>query len=169
MGRRRECTEHRLAGRRATRGARLKPNVGRHARVIGGGFDDHKAAIHEHIRECCDALLAYIKEVESLHPDRWSGSEIKKALDINFVAVPRANTPRGKRMVLRDPRPHARGSRSAPIRTPRKPLLLQVGDFLTDRIVCRPTIRCSGRAASGAPLNENVVRHKHRLHRGDSP
>lgn len=59
---------------------------------------DHKAAIHEHIKSCCDTLLAYIKESEPLHPDRWvPTAEIKKALEINFVAVPKANTPRGEK------------------------------------------------------------------------
>ena len=59
---------------------------------------DHKAEIHEHIRICCDILLAYIKEVEPLHPDGWvPAAEIKKALAINFVAVPSANTPRGEK------------------------------------------------------------------------
>jgi hypothetical protein len=43
-------------------------------------------------------LLTYIKEVEPLHPDGWvPTAEIKKALDINFVAVPKANTPRGEK------------------------------------------------------------------------
>lgn len=59
---------------------------------------DHKAAIHQHIRSCCDVLLAYIKAVEPLHPDRWvPTAEIKKALDINFVAVPKINPPRGEK------------------------------------------------------------------------
>lgn len=59
---------------------------------------DHKAAIHEHIRNCCDVLLAYVKEVEPLHAERWvPAAEIKKALDINFVAAPKANTPRGEK------------------------------------------------------------------------
>lgn len=59
---------------------------------------DHKAAIHEHIRICCDILLAYIKDVEPLYPGRWvPTAEIKKVLDINFVAVPKANIPRGEK------------------------------------------------------------------------
>lgn len=59
---------------------------------------NQKAAIHEHLHMCADDLLAYIKEVEALHPDRWVPTAgIKKALDINFVAVPKANTPRGEK------------------------------------------------------------------------
>lgn len=59
---------------------------------------NHKAAIHEHIRICCDILLAFIKEAEPLHPDRWvPTAEIKRALDINFVAVPMKNPPRGEK------------------------------------------------------------------------
>ena len=62
---------------------------------------DHKAAIHQHIRSCCDVLLAYIKEVEPLHPDRWVPTAgIKKTLDINFIAVPKINTPRGEKGLL---------------------------------------------------------------------
>ena len=59
---------------------------------------DHKAAIHQHIRSCCDVLLTYIKDVEPLHTDRWvPTAEIKKALDLNFMAVPRDNVPRGEK------------------------------------------------------------------------
>ena len=59
---------------------------------------DHKAAMHEHIQSCCDTLLEYIKTVEPLSPDRWvPTAEIKKSLDINFVAVPKANTPHGEK------------------------------------------------------------------------
>jgi len=59
---------------------------------------DHKAAIHEHIKICCDVLLAYIKEAEPLDRDRWvPTAEIKRALGINFVAVPKSNTTRGEK------------------------------------------------------------------------
>jgi len=59
---------------------------------------DHKARLHQHIRGCCDELLAYIKEVEPLHDDRWVPTAgLRTALDINFVAVPKANTPRGEK------------------------------------------------------------------------
>lgn len=59
---------------------------------------DHKLEIHQHIRSCCDVLLAYIKQVEPLYPGGWvPTAEIKKSLDINFVAVPKSNTPRGEK------------------------------------------------------------------------
>ena len=59
---------------------------------------DYKAAIHEHIRICCEILLAYIKEAEPAHTDRWvPTADIKKSLGINFVAVPQANIPRGEK------------------------------------------------------------------------
>lgn len=59
---------------------------------------DHKAEIHKSIRDCADILPEYIKEAERLHPDRWvAAAEIKNALEFNFVAVPKANVPRGEK------------------------------------------------------------------------
>lgn len=59
---------------------------------------DHKTAIHEHIRICCDILLAYVKDAEPRHAGGWvPTADIKRTLGINFVAVPKSNTPRGEK------------------------------------------------------------------------
>jgi hypothetical protein len=58
----------------------------------------HKEELHALIQACADVLLDYIKNSGANHPDRWVPvAEIKRALDINFVAVPVANTPRGEK------------------------------------------------------------------------
>ena len=57
-----------------------------------------KVKIHQLLRECCDVLLAYVKEREPLHSDRWvPAAELKDNLDLNFVAVPRAGTQYGEK------------------------------------------------------------------------
>jgi hypothetical protein len=59
---------------------------------------NHKTSIHHHIRDCADELLDYTKLVASKYADGWVPiAEIKDALDLNFVAVPKANTPRGEK------------------------------------------------------------------------
>jgi hypothetical protein len=59
---------------------------------------DHKTEMHKHIQACADVLLNYIQAVEPLHTEGWvPAAEIKTALDINFVAVPKANVPRGEK------------------------------------------------------------------------
>ena len=59
---------------------------------------NHKTAIHEQIKICCDILLEQIIEMEPLHEGRWvPAAEIKRVLDLNFVAVPKANTPHGEK------------------------------------------------------------------------
>jgi hypothetical protein len=55
-----------------------------------------KEKIHALLRECCDELLAYIKEREAFHEGRWvPAAEIKKNLEINFVAVPKNGPQQG--------------------------------------------------------------------------
>jgi hypothetical protein len=57
-----------------------------------------KEKIHRLLRECCDELLAYVKEREPLHRERWvPAAELKDNLDLNFVAVPKSGTQYGKK------------------------------------------------------------------------
>jgi hypothetical protein len=59
---------------------------------------DHKTAIHQQLRACADILLSYIKGIEPGYSDRWVPiADIKHSLELNFVAVPKANTPRGEK------------------------------------------------------------------------
>jgi hypothetical protein len=63
-----------------------------------GDSMNHKAEIHAHIQKCADVLLDHIRQAGATYPDRWvPAAEIKNALEINFVAVPKANTPRGEK------------------------------------------------------------------------
>lgn len=57
-----------------------------------------KKTIHGLIAQTANELLAFIKEQESLHPDRWvPDSLVKQALDLNFAAVPQANKQYGEK------------------------------------------------------------------------
>lgn len=48
--------------------------------------------IHKLLNEAADEILAFVKESESEFPDGWvPATEIKSKLDLNFVAVPKAN------------------------------------------------------------------------------
>jgi hypothetical protein len=48
-----------------------------------------REVIHKHLHECASELLAFVKESEAAHEDRWAPTvKIKDALALNFVAVP---------------------------------------------------------------------------------
>jgi len=53
---------------------------------------NRKDRVHNHINAITDEILDYIKENESIYPERWvPSSKIKDELELNFVAVPLAN------------------------------------------------------------------------------
>jgi hypothetical protein len=58
-----------------------------------------KERIHRHIEAAADELLQFITSSEAAYPDRWvPAAHIKTKLELNFVAVPRANkVPRGEK------------------------------------------------------------------------
>lgn len=59
---------------------------------------DRKALIHNHLKMIANELLAYIQENEAKYPEKWMpASDIKKALDLNFVAVPKQNAQYGEK------------------------------------------------------------------------
>lgn len=59
---------------------------------------NRKERIHEHIDAIADEVLGEIKTREGLHPDRWvPASDVKNALELNFVCVPQAGTQYGER------------------------------------------------------------------------
>lgn len=51
-----------------------------------------KDAIHGHVESIAMEILGHIEEKEGFFQDSWVPSvEIKKDLDLNFVAVPKSN------------------------------------------------------------------------------
>lgn len=59
---------------------------------------DRKQSIHSLLDQCTLELLEFIKECEPAYTDRWvPAAYIKETLKLNFVAVPRCNTPRGEK------------------------------------------------------------------------
>jgi hypothetical protein len=59
---------------------------------------DRKAAIHRHIEAASNELLEFIRQRMPLAQDGWvAAAEVKQSLGLNFVAVPRAATPRGEK------------------------------------------------------------------------
>ena len=59
---------------------------------------DRKERIHEMLAKLAQEVLEYIKEKESSYKDRWVPSiHIKKALDLNFVCVPKNNKQYGEK------------------------------------------------------------------------
>ena len=53
---------------------------------------NRKERIHQQIDVLANEILEYIKDKESLFPERWvPASEVKAELDLNFVAVPQSN------------------------------------------------------------------------------
>jgi hypothetical protein len=57
-----------------------------------------KDAMHALIRVLAFELFQHIKEQEEAHTDRWvPAADIKSALDLNFVAVPRENKQYGEK------------------------------------------------------------------------
>ncbi len=58
----------------------------------------HKEAMHTLVDEMARELLEFIKENESSYHDRWVPSvDIKRALSLNFVCVPKNNTQYGEK------------------------------------------------------------------------
>ena len=59
---------------------------------------DRKHRIHELLAKMSDEVLEFIKEKEASYKDRWVPSvHIKKALDLNFVCVPKKNKQYGEK------------------------------------------------------------------------
>ena len=59
---------------------------------------DRKKTIHGLLDQCALELLEFIKEAELRHEDRWVPiAEVKNALELNFVAVPRCGVQRGEK------------------------------------------------------------------------
>lgn len=55
-----------------------------------------KEKIHASLQECCDELLAYVKEREPLYEGGWvPAAEIKENLGLNLPAVPKDGTQHG--------------------------------------------------------------------------
>jgi hypothetical protein len=59
---------------------------------------NRKGAMHSLVHLLAFELLEHIKEHEPSHTDRWvPAADIKSALDLNFVAVPRENKQYGEK------------------------------------------------------------------------
>lgn len=59
---------------------------------------DRKTAIHSILAVITFELLEYIKECESSFEDRWvPAAEIKNALELNFIAVPKQGEQYGEK------------------------------------------------------------------------
>ena len=59
---------------------------------------DRKQNIHKHLDAITTEMLGFIKDNEPSFPDRWvPAAEIKRSLDLNFVAVPKQNTQYGQK------------------------------------------------------------------------
>lgn len=57
-----------------------------------------KDRIHQHISDIGIEILGFIQEREAHYPERWvPASEIKGTLELNFVAVPKANKQYGEK------------------------------------------------------------------------
>jgi hypothetical protein len=57
-----------------------------------------KERIHALIKEISDEVLRFIREHESSSNDRWvPAAQIKNDLELNFIAVPRANKQYGEK------------------------------------------------------------------------
>lgn len=59
---------------------------------------DRKAAIHSLLSVIAFELLAFIKDSEPSYEDRWvPAADVKTALELNFVAVPREGEQYGEK------------------------------------------------------------------------
>jgi hypothetical protein len=57
-----------------------------------------KDKIHGLLHDCCNVVLEYVREREPLHPDRWVPiADVKKGLELNFVAVPKSSKQYGEK------------------------------------------------------------------------
>lgn len=58
----------------------------------------HRQRLHENLRACATELLAFVRDAESAHPDRWVPTvKVKEALALNLLAVPRASKQYGEK------------------------------------------------------------------------
>jgi hypothetical protein len=58
---------------------------------------NRKERIHDHINSIAREMLDHIREDEGHYANRWvPAAAIKNELELNLVAVPRSNTPRGE-------------------------------------------------------------------------
>ena len=59
---------------------------------------DHKDRIHALLRECAQEMLAFVREREPLHTDRWvPATEVKSTLHLNFVPYPKGSEQHGEK------------------------------------------------------------------------
>lgn len=59
---------------------------------------DSKDKIRVMLLQCADEVLTYVREREPLHADRWVPAiDVKKGLELNFVAVPKDSTQYGEK------------------------------------------------------------------------
>ena len=59
---------------------------------------DRKARVHELIKQIAIEVLQTVKEQESKFPERWvPAAHIRKDLELDFVAVPKANKQYGEK------------------------------------------------------------------------
>ena len=53
---------------------------------------NHKEKLHVLLDECSQELLAFVREREPFHQDRWVPAvEIKAALQLNFIPYPKSS------------------------------------------------------------------------------
>lgn len=58
----------------------------------------HRDRIHGLLGECAEEVLAFIKEREPLHAERWvPAAEVKTTLQLNFVPYPKDSEQRGEK------------------------------------------------------------------------
>lgn len=58
----------------------------------------HRQRLHENLRACATEFLAFVRDAESAHPDRWVPTiKVKEALALNLLAVPRASKQYGEK------------------------------------------------------------------------
>jgi hypothetical protein len=59
---------------------------------------DRKTVIHSHLNAITSEMLGFIKDNEAYFSDGWvPAAEIKRSLELNFVAVPKENTQYGQK------------------------------------------------------------------------
>jgi hypothetical protein len=59
---------------------------------------DRKTRVHDFLKQIAEEILLEIKEQEPNYSERWvSAAQIKKDLELDFVAVPKANKQYGEK------------------------------------------------------------------------
>lgn len=59
---------------------------------------NHKVEIHRLLQECASEVLEFVQSSESGYPERWVPIvDVKRALELNFVAVPKEATQYGEK------------------------------------------------------------------------